>query len=235
VLRRFAFGSVRLVLHCEEVVLAVEAFELVRPARRKLAVWPPPRTSRWRRLTPATYGPRRPDRKGGRVESCEESIPQNRQHAASASRRQWSIFVGLDRHRAGEERDTFAWLTEVVGDRHAALEASVAFAVVAEVADRGEHEQLRSHRDGELPREYPVLIRMRLGPGVTDRKRMFLRHPRDARVPVDAARKVVAASGVVVRPGDARGFAELPIFQIPNEFGGHPTVRGERYRREQPR
>ena len=46
-------------------------------------------------------------------------------------------------------------------------------------------------------------------------------------VPVDAARKVVAASGVVVRPGDARGFADLPIFQIFNEFGGHPYVASE--------
>ena len=46
-------------------------------------------------------------------------------------------------------------------------------------------------------------------------------------VPVDAARKVVAASGVVVRPGDARGFADLPIFQVFNEFGGHPYVASE--------
>jgi hypothetical protein len=43
----------------------------------------------------------------------------------------------------------------------------------------------------------------------------------------DPRHRPVAASGVVVRPGDARGFAELPIFQISNEFGGHPYVASE--------
>ena len=47
----------------------------------------------------------------------------------------------------------------------------------------------------------------------------------------DPRHRPVAASGVVVRPGDARGFAELPIFPDLQRVWRSP-VRGERNRRE---
>lgn len=79
---------------------------------------------------------------------------------------QRSVFVGFDRHGAGEKRDALARLGEVVGDRHATLEAAVAVAIMAEIPDRVEDEQLRSHGDRKLPREYAIFLRMSLGPGV---------------------------------------------------------------------
>jgi len=76
----------------------------------------------------------------------------------------------LDRHRPGEQRSTFLRPGEVILDRHAALETTVALAVATESADGTEDEQRRTRCDRQLPGEYPIFLRVGvcLVPGVAD-------------------------------------------------------------------
>lgn len=73
--------------------------------------------------------------------------------------RQWGMFVGLDRHRAGKQRDAVARLGEVILHGDPAFHASVAVPIVAQAPDRVEDPHLGAHGNGEVPREDPLCVR----------------------------------------------------------------------------
>jgi len=72
------------------------------------------------------------------------------------------MLLGLDHHGAAEQGDALPWPGEAVRHRDAALEAAVTVAIMAQTADRIEHEHRGPIGAGQLPAEEVAAVWTRL-------------------------------------------------------------------------